>query len=162
MPANKWDSTSTAILIVAVLIGLSLLAIAVLAYQLARPAQTLPSVNIESPAPVPSVTSMPVAAPVEATTRPDEPSANPISVTATSVAPVSGRLATGWPAPTPSGSASNLPTATVPVSTVSGLSAQPLPSGEYVHPTFEPTTEPCEACHHEYGKNAGGRPVQSP
>ena len=129
---NKPGFTRWAIVLVSILIGLTLVAIGVLAYEIAKQEQALPFLHPSLDAAMPTATRVHVAPSALAATRMPEPAFTPAETPLNH--PPTGISSTDTPL----------------------LVSQQIPESPHVHPTYEPTTEPCQSCHPDVHGRAGG------
>ncbi len=146
---NKLGFTNLAIIVVSILIGLTLLVIAVLAYELAKQEQLLPWFD---PGPgTPSATATSGLVPIATATR--IPVSSPaISATATEAPPPT---ISATAKPESESTPSEVPLDHPPATDTSAPNSQRTPEPLYVHPTYEPTTQPCQNCHSDVHRDGG-------
>lgn len=146
--------TNVAIGVVLVLICAALAGITALGYLLWQqdaPLFSLPPAITATPTKDDSLqpaSAAPVATSTPAPTIPPAPTPRRI---ATDISPKPGRFV---PSPTvvPFARATAQPQQPAPLSSPAGQSA-PGSAAPYIHPTFQPTTQPCETCHQNIRQN---------
>ncbi len=134
---KKSGFTRGAIVAVSILNGLVLLIIGVLIYKLALPKQALPVLQPKLDLSSPTAPRVLVAPPDPATaTR--APMALPPTIVGT-------RIPINPPSTSPTATTTPVP---FNVNTPPSTPNMPqIPKTEYIHPTYEPTTQPCQNCH---------------